>query len=883
MKCPYCGNADTSVVDSRDAEGDEKTRRRRECKKCEKRFTTYEEAAMELFVIKKSGRREPFDRKKIKTGIDHACFKRPVAEEKIDAVVDEVERELRSRDLSEVASRDIGEVVMDKLRGVDDVAYINFASVYRQFRDLTQLEREIKALKVVREDADNEAKDSTDFMQLIVESPTAGTAQPWDRTRITDALVKETGLAQAEADDISLAVERRLAGSGMKSISVSLLRELVNNELFERGHKRKLSKQEILGIAVYNLNQLIFAKSNENSNIMANNPEAVNLAIAETVLKQYALKEVFSREVGEAHLNGVLYLHDLGYIVRTYCSGHSPEYIKKYGLLLPNLASHSSPAKHAATLTGHLNTFLASMQANYAGALGLAYLNIFYAPLFRGAPYDEIKQHAQHLIFAFSQNAFSRGSQTLFIDCNLHFGIPDYLREVPAIGPGGKYIWRHGNGSLEKIDDVPRDAQSRLVQPSEGRILTYADYEGEAQQFMRALLEIAKKGDSEGKPFAFPKLNCHVDAETFRDAKQNELLRFACEVSAANGSPYFVFDREAATLSQCCRLKTKIEDPWLLNHPESIRFCGFQNVTINLPQAAYRAAQASEKVGAKPTVESVIREVEWAMDLAMKAHVQKRKFIQKIMSGPGTPLWTVAAPAADGLPYLDLDKASYIIGMIGLNECVKMICGEAMHESDAAFRVGVRVIAGMYLKAKALEAENKLKVVLEETPAESASLRLARIDLQKYPEYAKPLVRGSIETGEVYYTNSIHLQADAPVDIIERIEKQAVFNNLIEAGCITHVFLGEQQPSAESIYALVKRTWENTQSAQIVVSPEFTVCNDCGSVSRGFGRESEAQAQSAQGKAAAPAQAAAPVQAKGEAQAKAETLKGDIVFEKIAR
>jgi ribonucleoside-triphosphate reductase len=848
------------VVDSRDAEADEKTRRRRECKNCGKRFTTYEEAAVELFVIKKSGRREPFDRKKIKAGVESACFKRPVSEEKIDALVDEVERELRSRDVTEISSRDIGELVMDKLRAVDEVAYINFASVYRQFRDLTALEREIKALRVVREETQTEAqaKDSTDFMQLIVESPIAGIAQPWDRTRITDALVKETGLAPAEAEDIALAVERRLSVSGMKSISVSLVRELVNNELFERGHKRKLSKQEILGIAVYNLNQLIFSKSNENSNIMANNPEAVNLAIAETVLKQYALKEVFSREVSEAHLSGALYLHDLGYVVRTYCSGHSPEYIKKYGLQLMNLASHSYPAKHASTLTGHLNTFLASMQANYAGALGLAYLNVFYAPFFRGMSFEQIKQEAQHLVFAFSQNAFSRGSQTLFIDINLHFGIPDYLRNVPAIGPGGKYLWQHANGEIERIDEAPRGEQGKLVQPNEGRILTYADFEREAQEFMRALLEIAKRGDSEGKPFAFPKLNCHVDAATFANPAQDELLRFACGVSAANGAPYFVFDRDAATLSQCCRLKTKIEDPWLLNHPESIRFCGFQIVTINLPQAAYRAAQASEKVGAKPSVESVVREVEWSMDIAMKAHLQKRKFIQKIMSGPGTPLWTVGAPAADGKPYLDLDKASYIFGMIGLNECVKMVCGQALHESDEAFRTGVRIIAAMHLKAKALEAENKMKVVLEESPAESASLRLARIDLQRFPDYARPLVRGNLETGEVYYTNSVHLQADAPVDIIERIEKQAVFNNLIEAGCITHVFLGEQQPSAESIYALVRRTWENTQSAQLVVSPEFTVCNDCGRVSRGFNRET------------------APVKAP-------PAQKSDVVFEKITR
>jgi ribonucleoside-triphosphate reductase len=88
----------------------------------------------------------------------------------------------------------------------------------------------------------------------------------------------------------------------------------------------------------------------------------------------------------------------------------------------------------------------------------------------------------------------------------------------------------------------------------------------------------------------------------------------------------------------------------------------------------------------------------------------------------------------------------------------------------------------------------------------------------------------------VYYTNSIHLVPDAPVDITERIEKQGKFNNLIESGCITHVFVGEQRPTAESILNLVKKTWENTDSAQIVISPEFTVCNSCKKVSPGFAR-----------------------------------------------
>jgi len=824
MKCPFCGSNDLKVIDKRESV-DDSNRRRRECSSCNKRFTTYERIELiDLKIIKKDGRREPYDRDKILRGITASCNKRPVSPEAIREAVDKIEAEIFSMDTNEVKSTVVGDLVMKYLKTLDDIAYIRFASVYRQFKDLEELEQEVQSLKVVSTEASS--SDSTDAI-LLVTTPTKGTINAWDRERITQALIKEINLDKVEAEKIAQDVERKVLKSGVKTISVSLLRELVNNELFERGFTKKLEKQEILGLSVFNLNQSIFSKNLENSNVVNNNPESVNLSIAETVLKQYALKEVFSKDVSEAHLKGAIHLHDLGYIVRVYCSAHSLEYIKKYGLKLNNLNSTSSPAKHAKTLTGHLNTFLASMQAYYAGALGIAHINIFYAPLIVGMHPDELKQEAQYLIYSCSQNAFSRGGQTLFIDFNIHTGIPRYFENIPAIGPGGKYMHRLPNGTIIKLEEVPRDENGDLkqVNPSEGRILTYADFKNEAQLFCKALMNVWHQGDSEGKVFAFPKMDFHINQDTFNDPSQLEILQYACEMASDNGSPYFVFDRNETTLSACCRLRTEIKDKYLIQHPESLRFCGFQNVTVNLPQCAYRGK----------TVEGTVNEIRKIMEIAMKAHLQKKGFVQKISSSPGTPLWQIGMKAADGRPYVDLNEASYIIGMIGLNECVKYLCGKALHESDDAYKLGLKIASAMYLKAKQLEEQHGLKLVLEETPAESTSLRFAKVDLQEYPE-SKNFVRGNLEKGEVYYTNSIHLEADAPVDIVERIEKQGKFNPVIEAGAITHVFVGEKKPSPNAILSLIKKTWENTQSAQITISPEFTVCDDCHQISRGYDR-----------------------------------------------
>jgi len=145
MQCPYC-KEDTKVVDKRDS--GEHTRRRRECLKCSKRFTTYERLEESpLVVIKKDGRRQSFDRSKLKSGILRACEKRPITTEQIERVTDEIEQHLRNKYTADVPSRAVGEAVMARLKALDKVAYIRFASVYRNFTDLGSFEKELNELK----------------------------------------------------------------------------------------------------------------------------------------------------------------------------------------------------------------------------------------------------------------------------------------------------------------------------------------------------------------------------------------------------------------------------------------------------------------------------------------------------------------------------------------------------------------------------------------------------------------------------------------------------------------------------------------------------------------------------------------------------------------
>jgi len=732
---------------------------------------------------KRDGRMVSFDKSKIADAI----FKAAKAVGGEDRSIAE--------ELASVVTRFLQKKFSDEIPGIEDIqdlveeiliknGHAKTAKAYILYREKRAEIR--KSLRVRKQTKKN--KNTTDAA-LMVDPVSKDELFHWDKGKITIALEKEADLSDNIAREVANTVEDRVFASGLSRITTSLIRELVDNELFERGYNAKLEKQTSLGMPKFDIEQLIYSKNKENSNIATNNPEAINLSVAENTMKQYALQEVYSEDVADAHTTGMVHIHDLGYPTRVYCSSHSLEYLKKYGLSLENLDTSSAPAKHARTLTGHLNTYLASMQAYYAGALGIGYINIMYAPYLEGMSQKGMKQEAQHLIFSGSQSAFSRGGQTLFLDFNIHTGIPNYLKNIQAIGPGGK--------------------------PT-GKV--YGDYAELSQKFTKAMLDVWRAGDRYGHVFAFPKCDLHISDETYKDPEQFKLLEYAAQIASENGVPYFVFDRDEITLSACCRLRTTIEDNYMIDHPESMRFCGFQNVTVSLPQAAYRAG--------KGNFDALYREIDEGIDIAIKAHLQKKKFITRLMAGPEMPLWEIGKKALDGRPYVDLEAATYIVGIIGLNECLQFMTGRELHEGDDIVKVGLRIISHMYFKVKEAGKKHNLKFSLEESPAESASRRLAKIDARNYAE-SIDLIKGDMERDEFYYTNSVHLRPDAPVDMLTRIIVQSKFHSMIESGAIIHAFVGEERPPASSIMNLVKKTFENTQAAQLTISPEFTICTEC--------------------------------------------------------
>jgi ribonucleoside-triphosphate reductase (formate) len=641
-----------------------------------------------------------------------------------------------------------------------------------------------------------EKSDSTDIALFV---RTSGEDMvKWDKAKIIEALILETGITNEMANIIGVEVEKQIKSLNIEVITSPLIRELVDVKLLEYGLEDARRKHTRLGTPLYDVKKIIFNQNKENANV-PHGPEATNLTLAENIKKEFALLHVFTQDVADAHAIGDLHLHDLGFIDRPYCSGQSIEYIKKFGLDLPNSLSNATPAKHPEVLLAQMVKFSAALQGQFAGAIGWDAVNLFFAPFLVGMSPKEVKQIAQMMIYEYSQQAVARGGQAIFSDINIYWEVPKHFENVEAIGPGGKYTGKK-----------------------------YSDYIKEAQMFAWALFDVYKEGDGAGRPFFFPKPLVHMTEKFFKTEGHEKFLEHIAEVSTERGNTYYVFDRgETAKISECCRLSFKLEQSDLddAKEPWRMRYSALQNVTINLPRIAYRA---------KGSDEDLFKLIGEGLELAAKAHVQKKKFIEELLAlGQRGPL-SLLTMKRDGQPYLRMFRVSYLMGIIGLNEVVQIHKGQELHESKEALMFGLKVISYMRIKCEELSKKHGMHFVLEQTPAESTAYRFAKLDLAHFGSAAQKVVKGNHATGEIYYSNSTYFNVSHKMNPIDKVREEGLFHPLIDAGALTHVWLGETKPSAASIANFVTKTFQSTQNGQIAFSPEFTSCNDCGKIARGL-------------------------------------------------
>jgi len=641
-----------------------------------------------------------------------------------------------------------------------------------------------------------ENSETTDLTLFIRTS--AEEIAPWNRQRIVDALVREAGIDYQLAAQISKEVEKQIISSGIGLLTTALVRELVNVRLIERGLEKERRLHGRLGFPLYDVRQLILHQNKENANT-PHSPEGTNLIFAEGIKREFSLHDVFSADVGEAHVAGDIHIHGLGYIDRPYSCCQSLEYLKINGLNLPQAINSAKPAKHAEVLLAHMVRFSAILQGHFTGTISWDALNISFAPYLGSMTDKEVLQFAQMLIYEFSQLSATRGGQALYTDIHLYYEIPSHWAKLPAIGPEGKLTGK-----------------------------TYGEYAHDAKRFVWAILDVFNKGDATGKPFILPRPLLHITEEFWRTGGADDFLQHACEVASLKGNTCFIFDRGEDALSFACgnaafrqddAVRGELDKPWLM------RSAAVQSVTLNLPRLGYKANDDEAKLF------SLLKDI---AATAVKAHIQKKDFIEKLLSYAEQGPLAVLAMNNDGFPFLRMNRAYYIIGIVGLNELAQIHQGSQLHQSGEALKFGLKVVKYLRGEVERLGKELGMKIMLEQSPAETTAYRFARLDLKYYSPAAGRYVKGDIAEGAIYYTNSTHLNVSADIEPLQRVIREGLFHQYLEGEVITHLQLGGANPGKEVLSKFIHDVFYNSANHQIDFTPEFTSCLACGKTAPGL-------------------------------------------------
>lgn len=617
-----------------------------------------------------------------------------------------------------------------------------------------------------------------------------------NRQEIEKSLLRETSLSKTDAGRIARESYNELIGMNVAK-TTNLVREIVCIKLLEHGLENEYKEYSRLGMPIYDVKRTIFRRDKENANTNYN-LDTIHKKLADSITSQYTLFYLLPPEISRSHMRGEIHIHDLDYFpTRPFCFEHDIRFFLKEGFMSDGNGIHtavSGPAKSFDVALIHAARVLILSSTYFSGGQGFDSLNTFLAPYVKGLSYEKIKQAVQGFIFELDQMDVVKGGQTPFTSASLEFNVPKYLNDVPVVLPGGK--------ATEKE--------------------TYADYQDESRKIIDAFTDVMLKGDYTGKQFHFPKPEYKIRRETLKDSSADKHLLKVHELVAKYGTPYFLNMAAPympdALQSQCCRYFLRPDgDFWEEIKQGVVRGGSIQAVTLNLPNIALNSRDESE---AYEIIDERISMIKKVFDV-------KRECIKSVMDSGHASLLSMDCY---GKPYYKLDKATNSIGFIGLNEMVKLLTGDEMHESNDSWKTGLRVIKHMSDKVDELKETTPHRWGMVQTPAESSSFRMAQLDLKNYPK--KVYMQGDTKTGDVYYTNSSHINYSANIPLFDRLKMDSSFHPLVQGGAISHIWLGESEPDPHSLLKMTKRICSSTLTSYYAYTKDTTFCHSC---SRTFG------------------------------------------------
>lgn len=621
----------------------------------------------------------------------------------------------------------------------------------------------------------------------------------FDPQRITDALVRETRLAPDIAQKISLEVKEQIKRSGIRALTSSLIREVVDAKLLEYGLISVHRAHSRLGVPIYDVDRVIQNAPREATG--AHGPEGTSLLLAESIKREYAMLAVFSDTVANAHLSGDLHLENLGEIDRPTTMIGSIDFIKHQGIKLPGGFAGSRPARRPEVLAAHLVKYTAALHGYFSEAVAWDSVNYALAPFLSGVDEREMRQLAQALLFELSAPAIARGGQSVHCDLHLDWDAPAYLAALPAIGAGGE----------------------RLTE-------RYETFSEAARGFLKAICEVYLEGDGQGLPFTGPRLVIHLSRRLVESPGYRSFLDLLSQAATERGGIVLAFDRggeQEAARAFTSRFGLSAEKLRRAGESWQWRAAVFSSVAINLPRVGYRANGDRVKVFELLT---------GLLELSAQASLEKRVFLERLLARGESGSLSMLAMRPEKEPFLPLSWTMHAICPVGLAELAQAMVGEPLAVSAEAQDFAAHVIAHLHAEAERLSAKHKVRFVLAESRDVNAPHRLARLDLKAFGAEMVEQAPGeeAADPLEAYYTSGAHLPVGSEVEPLERFRIEGAIQGGLVFNAASDIWLGGSLPPYERLAVLISRAFYQTSVSALAFSPEFTICLICRTVARGL-------------------------------------------------
>lgn len=662
-------------------------------------------------------------------------------------------------------------------------------------------------------------KNSTTFKNTVSiqnVSKRDGTLAPFEAVKIYDAILKagtSTGeLSEKQARNLTekVLLEISIAYDEKEVVSIEEIQDLVEKVLIKENffktakayilyrekrawmrHDKKTMVDVESSINEY-LEKLDW-RVNANANQGYSNGGLI-LNVSGKVTANYWLSTVYPSEVGDAHRNGDIHIHDLD-MLAAYCAGWSLKTLLREGFNGVKGKAEANPPKHLSAATGQMVNFMGTLQNEWAGAQAFSSVDTYLAPFIRkdNLSYNEVKQCMQELIY--NLNVPSRwGSQTPFTNFTFDWVCPEDLRDQHP------YIGGHIAGHDESFRPI--------IEGQEEMPFTYGDLKEEMAMINRAYIEVMMEGDVLGRPFTFPIPTYNMTPDFPWEDKNTELL---FEMTAKYGMPYFQnfinsVLKPGQIRSMCCRLQLDLREllakgNGLFGSAEQTGSIGV--VTFNCARLGYVY---------KGNEQGLFARVDELLHIAQTSLEIKRKVIQRLIDNGLYPYTK---------RYLGTLRNHFsTIGVNGINEMIRNFTGDEHSVADEwGQEFAVKFLDYIRARLVKMQEETGHMYNLEATPAESATYRFAREDKKRYI--------GIIQAGtaeDPYYTNSSQLPVGYTDDPFEALDLQSTLQTKYTGGTVLHLYMNQRISSAKVCRDLVRRVLTNYRLPYITITPTFSIC-----------------------------------------------------------